>query len=88
MEDERCFRLSLWPEDDRETKVRERYCAWLNAYNEPVCPDPAYPNDGYEWTIYSTSFSYPFQLSDQCRYAMIKISYHLNGGTGRQMGPQ
>ena len=37
-----------------------------------MCPTPDYPNDGYRTVIYTTTFNYPWSLSDQCGSAVIQ----------------
>jgi hypothetical protein len=78
--DERCFKFydfwlfgRLQTQAPHDAVVPYTYCAWVdNNTGEPTCPNPNNPNDGYVTDYYSTTFEYPWSLSEQCGSAVIQ----------------
>ncbi|GMH74141.1 hypothetical protein TL16_g06381 [Triparma laevis f. inornata] len=70
--DEHCFKYLLVQQEPHEVDVPITFCAYSGVNGEPRCPDPTKPNDGFLTDIYSTTFNYPWSLSDQCGSAVIQ----------------
>ena len=77
--DERCFKFydfwlfgRLQTQAPHDAVVPYTYCGWIDSNNVYLCPDPTYPNDGYLTEYYSTTFEYPWSLSEQCGSAVIQ----------------
>ncbi|GMI14849.1 hypothetical protein TrLO_g12324 [Triparma laevis f. longispina] len=70
--DERCFKYLLVQQEPHEANVPITYCKYTDATGAFTCPDTNKPNNGYGTDIYSTTFNYPWSLSDQCGSALIQ----------------
>ncbi|GMH86169.1 hypothetical protein TL16_g10459 [Triparma laevis f. inornata] len=69
--DERCFKYLLVQQAPHEVDVTIIFCSYVRD-GVPACPDRTILNDGYVTEIFSTTFNYPWSLSDQCGSAMIQ----------------
>jgi hypothetical protein len=77
--DDRCFASYDFPlfgrllkQDPHEAIVPYTFCGYIDNTQKPICPYPAFPNDGYITNYYSTVFDYPWTLSNQCGSAVIE----------------
>ncbi|GMI20254.1 hypothetical protein TeGR_g8291 [Tetraparma gracilis] len=78
--DERCFKFydfwllgRLQTQAPHDAVVPYTYCRYIDPdTSEPICPDPTLPDDGYSTDYFSTTFEYPWSLSEQCGSAVIQ----------------
>ncbi|GMI32092.1 hypothetical protein TeGR_g2970 [Tetraparma gracilis] len=77
--DERCFKFydfwlfgRLQTQAPHDVVVPYTYCNYVDTDGNPSCPNPNNPNDGYVTDYFSTTFEYPWSLSEQCGSAVIQ----------------
>ena len=72
LSDERCFKYLLVQQEPHTADAPITSCSVIDNNRDYACPFPSQPNDGYQTTISSTTFNYPWSLSDQCGSAVIQ----------------
>lgn len=70
--DKRCFWYYFVQQEPHEADVPIVSCGAIDDSGEYLCPDPYFPNDGYQTAHYRTTFDYPWSLSDQCGSAVVQ----------------